>query len=213
MRKKKGSYFQNKKSSFLQVPPKGSKGILITCDVSSVHRGIREAINMFEQFSDPLPEENQPAKPTEEQMSLEEAIEAPEKEEKKKTRFTQYISEVTGNCFIRFVYEQDKPDVIIRKYFDYLKEKGESLTKHVTRMYPIMWCGFPQADEALPVLKEMLPLMFKEKNPLQYEIVLQRKHKGDGQKETHDELNQKIMNLVGKPHHAVYHGGESAILW
>ncbi|KAH0792102.1 THUMP domain-containing protein 1 isoform X1 [Histomonas meleagridis] len=213
MGKKKQSYFQNKKSQNLQVPPKGSKGVLITSDIHSINRGMHEAISVLERFSDPLPEEEQQQQETPAEESLESELAALRSQQKtQKARFVPYISEVTGNCFIRFTVEQDDPNEIVRRYFNYISQNCESLTKHVVRMYPILASAFPNSDESLPILAELLPKMFTPEKQIQYEIVIQRKHKGDGQKETHDELNQKIMNLVGQ-HRAVYHNGDSAILW
>ena len=214
MGKNKAAYFQNKskKSSGIISPPKGSRGILVTCDVHGVHKAVDQVIQLIESLSDPIDEQNE-AEQKEDSLEAELAALKNESKTKKKTRFIPYVSEVTGNFFIRFANEKDDPFAVLDKYFKELRETGVSQTPRVTRMYPIQASGFPSSEETLPVLEPLIKSFFKDDNPLNYEVVIQRKHKGNGQNETHDELNQKILDIVGKTHHPSFHKGDVGILW
>lgn len=220
MPKKKASYFKNNKGGAIQTPPKGSRGILVTCDIGFSQKAVDQVLDLLNSYADPLPEEenNEEAEP-EKELTLEEELQqlknpkSAQKQKKQNSRFITYKSEVSGNIFIRFAKEQDDPFVFLEKYFAHLKETGQSLTTKVIRMYPIQSSGFPSTEESLPVLDSLIKSYFHPDTAINYEIVIQRKHKGNSQPETHDELNQKIVNLVGPPHRPSYHEGDVGILW
>jgi hypothetical protein len=189
------------------VPPRGSHGLLVTCEPHQSQVAVEQTLKLCESF---LPA--QAARAGAEELSLEEEL-AQVRGVSRKSRFIPYVSDVGGNIFIRFVDEQDDPFAVVERYFQSIRESRRSETTHVTRLYPILASGFPDSEESLPVLQALLPRFFTGDEPVTYEIVIQRKHKGDGQKESHDELNKRIMESVGPPHRAMYHGGDSAVLW
>ena len=208
MGKKKAAYFQGKKAKNISVPPKGSHGILVTCEPNRTNKATQQVIRMCEEFCEPLDEPEAPPK----EMSLEEELQQM-RNPKQKSRFISYVSDVPGNVFIRFTEEKDDPFAILNKFFASVREAGSNTLPNVVRVYPIMASGFPRSEESLPVLQTLIPKLFTPDVERTYEVVIQRKHKGDGQKETHDELNQKIVEMVGAPHKAKYHGSDCAILW
>lgn len=205
MGKKKAGYFQGKKAKNLAVPPKGSRGILFTCEAGRTNRATQQVIRMCEEYCEA------PAPPAE-KLSLEEELEQM-KNPKEKTRFISYVSDVPGNVFIRFTDEKDDPFVVLTKLFESVREDGTNPLPNVVRIYPILASGFPRSDESLPILQALIPTLFTPEIERGYEVVIQRKHKGDGQKETHDELNKKIVDMVGEPHKPRYHGSDCAVLW
>lgn len=200
--------FRKKGSGKISAPPKGSRGLLVTCDVNAVNRAVQQVLGICESYSDPLPEI------AEGELSLEDEIKAMQQSHKK-ARFTPYISEVSGNFFIRFVDERDDPYVTLTKYFDDIKKTGQTRTPKVTRILPILASGFPLTEESLPVLETLLPKMFKPETPLTYNVFIQRKHNGNAQAESHEELNHKIVEKIGLPHRPLYqnHDPEAAVLW
>lgn len=223
MGKKKSSYFKNKKTGSIQSPPKGSRGILVTCDVGAVQKAVDQVLKFLNSIADPLPStEGEQSNSTDEpkkELSLEEELAQLKNPNKKsnenqpRKRFTTFISEVNGNFFIRFTQDFDDPFVFIEKYFNMIKETGQSQTPKVIRMYPIQASGFPSTEESIPLLTPLITNFFKPDNQVKYEVVIQRKHKGNGQGETHEELNQKIIDIVGQPHKPSYHDGDVGILW
>ena len=224
MGKKKSSYFKNQKSGGIKIPPKGSHGILVTCDVNAVHKAVDQVMKFLDSIVDPLPttdeEGSSVAEQPQKELSLEEElalVQNPKKggdnQTKKKARFVTYISEVNGNFFIRFTQDFDDPFAILDKYYGIVKETGKSPTPKVIRLYPIQSSGFPSTEESLPLLTPLITNFFKSDTPTKYEIVISRKHKGNGQGETHEELNQKILNIVGQPHIPSYHDGDAGVLW
>jgi hypothetical protein len=196
--------FFKKPAKTLSVPPKGSRGLLVTCDVNKSHQALQQVLRVCESFA--------PALEAPHELSLEEEL-AEIKNPSVKTRFVPYMSEVSGNFFIRFADDRDDPYVVLEGYFKSITETGQSTTTHVIRIYPIVGSGFPNSEESLPLLAEILPKVFTPDSELHYEVVIQRKHKGEGQGETHEEINAKIVKLVGRPHHAVFHGADVAVLW
>ncbi|OHT13432.1 hypothetical protein TRFO_16418 [Tritrichomonas foetus] len=233
MGKKKASYFKNpKKSSQINIPPKGSRGILVTCDVDGSRKALDQVTRLINELADPIEEspedeqqneqpiEQQTEKPTE--QAQESTDDNPDsnnsknenKNRKPRARFVPYMSEVNGNFFIRFTNEKDDPFIIVEKYFNTLKETGVSLTRNATRMYPIQASGFPTSEETIPVLEPFVRNFFRADGPpISYEIIIQRKHKGSASGESHDDLNKKLLALVGPPHHASFHKGDAAVLW
>jgi hypothetical protein len=206
--KKKAAYFQ-KKGKGISVPPKGSRGLLVTCDVARTNQAVQQIIKTCEQLLGPLPSNS--SDPPQE-LSLEDEL-AQLRAPSEKTRFIPYLSEVNGNFFVRFVDDRDDPFVLAGRYFQGVRESGRSAANRIIRLYPILTSGFPNSEESLPVLQELIQKVFVPDRVLKYEIVIQRKHKGDGQKESHDELNGKIRDCIGHPHQASYHEGEVAVLW
>lgn len=204
MGKKKAGYFQ-KKNKGLAVPPKGSRGVLVTCEPGRTNQAVQQVLRMLETLSDPI---EAPQK----ELTIEEELEQM-KDSNTKSRFVSYVSEVAGNFFIRFTEEQDDPFVILEKLYQLLRETKSNTMKHVVKIFPIMASGFPNADESLPVLQTLIPSLFTAEQALNYEVVIHRKHKGDGQKESHDELNKKIVDMVGQPHKPSYHGADHAVMW
>jgi hypothetical protein len=198
-----------KKPKGLSVPPKGSHGLLITCDFARTNQAVQQILKSCEQILGPLPTA---APEASEELSLEDEI-AQLRAPGQKSRFIPYLSEVSGNFFVRFVDERDNPLTFAERYFQAVRESRRSPTTHVIRLYPILMSGFPNSEESLPVLKTLIEKVFVPDRPLDYEIVIHRRHKGDGQKESHDDLNHKIRELVGQPHQASYHEGKVAILW
>jgi hypothetical protein len=187
--------------------PTGSHGVLITCERRYLRKAVHEAMKVCESI---LPERGAPAES--EGLSLEEEL-AQVRGAPKKSRLIPYESIVGGNIFIRFVDAEDDPLVVVEGYLQSIRETGRSATTHVTRMYPILATGSPNPEKSLPVLQQLLPRFFTADDPITYEVVIQRKSTGDGQKESHDELNRRIIESVGPPHHAMYHGTEAAVLW
>lgn len=225
MGKKKSSYFKNKKPGGISIPPKGSHGILVTCDIRFVNKAVDQVMKFLNSIVDPLPtteeENSNVVEEPQKELSLEEELaqlknpnkKSGDNQPKKKPRFTTYISEVNGNFFIRFTQDIDDPFVILDKYFEMVKEAGESQTPRVTRLYPIQASGFPSTEESIPVITQLIKDYFKPDHPVKYEVAIERKHKGNGQNETHDELNQKIVSIVGQPHKPSYHEGDVGVLW
>jgi hypothetical protein len=204
-KKKKAAYFQNKGKA-PSAPPKGSRGLLVTCDVARVNEALRQVLRICEEILDRVSvDPSQEISFDDELVQLRTPVE--------KGRFIPYISEVPGNFFIRFTDERDDPFVLVDRYYRSMRESGSSATTRVTRLYPIKTSGSPEAEQSLPVLQGLVEGFFGRDRPVKYEVVLQRKYKGVGQKESHDELNEKIRKLVGEPHQAVYHGGDVAVLW
>jgi hypothetical protein len=196
--------FFKKGAKTLSIPPKGSRGLLVTCEVSRSNQAVQQVLRVCESFA--------PALEAPHELSLEEEL-AEIKNPSVKTRFVPYMSEVSGNFFIRFTDDRDDPFVVLEGYFQSIAETGQSTTTHVIRIYPISISGFPNSEESLPLLTELLPKVFTSDSAINYEVVIQRKHKGDGQKESHEELNATIVKLVGPPHHAVFHEADVAVLW
>ena len=114
---------------------------------------------------------------------------------------------------MRFSNDKDDPFVVMEKYFAELKETKQSLTPKVTRIYPILYSGFPSSEESLPIMQELVSKAFSPEKPLTYEVVLHRKHCGNSYTESHDEMNKKILQIIGPPHKAVYHHGEAGVIW
>jgi hypothetical protein len=195
------------KATEISGPPKGSHGILVTCELRGSREAVQQALKLCESF---LPAQAAPAKSKE--LSLEDEL-AQLRRPSRKSRFIPYLSDVAGNFFIRFVDKQDDPFALVENYFQSIRESGRSATTHVTRLYPILATGSPGMEESLPVLQELLPRVFKGNEPISYEVFIRRKHKGEEQKESHYELNWKIIDSVGPPHHAMYHGSDTAVLW
>lgn len=204
--KKKAGYFQ-KKNKPLVVPPKGSRGLLVTCEPGRVNKAVQQVMRMLEMLADPIE-----TAPPEKELTIEEEL-AQMKDSSQHTRFMSYVSDVSGNFFIRFTEEQDDPFALLEKFYASLRLTGSNTMTHVIRLYPIMASGFPSTEESLPVLQTLIPTLFTPEKELTYEVVIQRKHKGDGQKETHDELNKMIVDMVGQPHKPSYHGSDHAVLW
>ena len=208
MRKKKASYFQKKsRPKNRSVPPKGSRGLLVTFDPKQASQAIRQVMKMCEEFSDPLPDGE-----TGKELSLDEELTLL-KTAGEKSRFVCYESDVSGNAFIRFVRDEDDPFLVLEKFFTSIREVRANLIPNVVRVYPIMASGFPRCEESLPILETLIQKIFTPDKELTYEVVIQRKHKGDGQELTHDELNKKIVDMVGKPHKPIFHGSDNAVLW
>jgi hypothetical protein len=185
---KKGK-FPTKKGKKLSVPPKGSCGLIVTCDPIHTNQAVEQVVQLCCTYTE----------------------HGDEDEDQQTSRFIPYLSEVPGNFFVRFAGGKDDPFTVLSKYFDALKETGRSTTIYVVRLYPIRLSGFPSSEESLPLLGELTSQIFKPDHAVVYEVLIQRKHKGE--KETHEELNKKIVELVGAPHKPVFHGADTAILW
>ena len=205
---KKSKYFKSKGSKS-SVPPKGSKGILVTCDISNVNRAVSQVVSLCHSL---VPEdllENQDSNNNE--KSLEDEI-SELRNEKTKARFVPYVSDVSGNFFIRFVEPQDDPFDFLSRYFTSIKLTGKSETPKAVRLYPVQYTGFPEIDESFPILTTLVQPVFENKDfPLNYEVVIHRKHAAD--KDSHDILNNKIISFVGPPHKPMYHNADIAIVW
>jgi hypothetical protein len=196
--------FFKKPAKTLNVPPKGSRGLLVTCEVNKSNQAVQQVLRVCEAFAPPLEAPRE--------LSLEEEL-AEIKNPSVKARFVPYMSEVSGNFFVRFTDDRDDPFVVLDKYFQSITETAQSTTTHVSRIYPIVTSGFPNSEESLPVLNEVLPRFFTPGSEISYEVVIQRKHKGDGQKESHEELNARIVQLIGAPHRPAFHGADVGVLW
>lgn len=196
----------------LAVPPKGSKGWLFTCDINRDQQATRQITDVLNRLADPLKEEEEQAEP-EEEKTLEQELAELKKPATRKQRWLPYVSEVNGNVFIRFTYSQDDPFVLLERYFNEVKERKGTLTNKVSKIYPIMYSGFPESSESLPILQELINKTFSADKPVTYEVFLDRKHRGEESGETHDELNNKIVKLVGQPHRPQYRKADWAVLW
>lgn len=183
----------------------------MTCEPHRSNQAVKQVMALCEDLAGPLEDIEAAQEPVKE-LSLDEELQEM-KASKKKSRFVSYISDVAGNVFIRFVDERDDPFAVMEKMFNGIREVKKSTIPHVVRLFPILASGFPNTEESVPMLAELLPKMFTPEKQLAYEVVITRKHKGDGQKESHDELNAKIVALVGPPHTPTYRGSEAAVLW
>lgn len=198
----------NKKG--IQVPPKGSKGWLITCDIKKDQQAVKQITGVLNHLADPI-EEEEKAGEEKKEMSLEEELAALAKTEPKKKRWVAYTSEVQGNVFIRFTNDHDDPFELLQRYFDEVKETKKTLSDKISKIYPIQASGFPKSDESLPILKELIDNSFKADEPVVYEIAINRKH--CEKQESHDELNDKILKLVGPPHKPAFKNAQWGVIW
>lgn len=183
-------------------PPKGSKGILFTTDPFRTKKALAQVLTTLEKYCPP------PVQDTSGELSLEDELKG--MTQKKPVQFTPYVSEVSGNVFVRF--NSDDPLAFCEKFFNALSMTGKSECPLVVKMYPILYSGFPLSEESLPALDPMLPLLFSGDQASTYNVLIHRAHKGDTA-ETHDELNAKIVAKVSGPHRPVFRGAEKAILW
>ena len=197
----------------IQVPPKGSKGWLITCDIHRDQLATKQITGVLNHFADPIEEQNNDKEETEKKpASLEEELaEISKTTTTKKQRWVPYVSEVQGNVFIRFTYEQDDPFVLLGRYFDEVRATKKTLSDRISKIYPIMASGFPNTEESLPVLDELIKKTFPKDEAVVYKIIINRKH--NEKTETHDELNEKILKLIGPPHKPTYKEAKWAVLW
>jgi hypothetical protein len=196
-----------RKAMTISGPPKGSHRILVTCEARRSRKAVHLALKLCESF---VPVQEAPA--GSEELSVEDEL-AQVRGVSQKSRFIPYMSDVAGNFFIRFVDKQDDPFALVERYFQSIRRSGRSVTTHVTRLYPILATGSPGMEESPPVLQELLPRVFKGDDPKRYQVFIQRKHKGEEQQESHDELNRKIIDSVGCPHQAMYDGSDTVVLW
>ncbi|EAY17558.1 hypothetical protein TVAG_453860 [Trichomonas vaginalis G3] len=196
----------------LAVPPKGSKGWLFTCDINRDQQATRQVIDVLNQLADPLTE-GEAEEEQQEEKTLEQELADLKKPNQKQQRWIPYVSEVNGNVFIRFTQKQDDPFVLLERYFEEVRKRKGTLTNKVSKIYPIMYSGFPLSSESLPILQELVNKTFNAEKPVTYEVFLDRKHRGEESGETHDELNNKIVKLVGAPHKPIYRKAEWAVLW
>ena len=194
----------NKKNIDLSVPPKGSKGLLITCDINKLNQAKNQIMNLLERFSTNIEVEI-------EEKTLEEEIK--ELKNQNKNRFIPYISSVFGNFFIRFVNEKDDPFEILQLYFDELKRTKNSLTTKIIKIIPILYTGFPNPEESLPILQNIINNYYNNEISETYEVFLHRKHYQKETSDSHDILNKKILQLIPSNNKAVYHNAKSAIVW
>ena len=197
----------------LQVPPKGSKGWLITCDLHKDQQAVKQITGVLNHLADPIEDIKPSIEKGEEKkpMSLEEELAALKQDGSKKQRWIPYVSEVQGNIFIRFAYEQDDPFELLDRYFNEVRANRKTLSDRVSKIYPIMSSTFPKTEEALPILDELIKKTFPSDETIVYKVIINRKH--NEKTETHDELNDKILKLVGQPHKPTYKAAKWGILW
>ena len=197
----------------LQVPPKGSKGWLITCDIHKDQLAIKQITGVLNHLADPI-EENQETTEGEGEkkpMSLEEELAELNKKGAKKQRWVPYVSEVQGNIFIRFCYDQDDPFELLDRYFNEVRANRKTLSDRISKIFPIMASGFPDTEESLPILGDLIKKTFPTDETIVYKVIINRKH--NQKTETHDELNDKILKLVGPPHKPTFKQAKWGILW
>ena len=197
----------------LQVPPKGSKGWLITCDIHKDQLAIKQITGVLNHLADPIEETEETAADEGEKkpMSLEEELAELNKKGAKKQRWVPYVSEVQGNIFIRFCNDHDDPFVLLERYFNEVRANKKSLSDRISKIFPIMASGFPDTEESLPVLGELIKKTFPTDETVVYKVIINRKH--NQKTETHDELNDKILKLVGPPHKPTFKQAKWGILW